>query len=189
MSNLFHTLYDTSEDNHSNFEDVTMETINQLHGHLHFDTLSRYYDLTTYNNLLVSQESSQLSIIHMNSRSLPKNSDNIKSFLKCLHCMPDIITFTETWLTSTNTHLHEFSRYHSYHLTRTTRAHGEVSIFVSDSLNSDQENDLTFINDKIEINTIKISTNTMNFLLCVICRPNTKHVAVDEFVDVLNTLF
>ena len=187
MSNLYQTLFNEDNDNHS-CSDVSMEIINQLYGHMDLDALSKYYDLSSYNNITSPQDESQIRIIHMNSRSLLKNSDNILSFLHSLHHTPDILAFTETWLTDSNKHLHEITGYHSHHLIRQARGHGGVSIFVSDRLNSTQQNDLTFVNENIEINTIKVTSNTLNFLLCAIYRPNSKHIAVDEFTDIMNTL-
>lgn len=48
--------------------------------------------------------------------------------------------------------------------------------------------DLTIINENIEINTIKIYSDSLNFLVCAVHRPNSKQIAVEEFTDILNTL-
>ena len=186
MSNLFHTLFndlDTIQDN-----DFAMEMINEMHGHMDLNSLSRYYDLTTYNNLVSAHDSPQVTVLHINSRSLSKNIDNIQSLLKCLNSFPDIIAITETWLTNDNKHLHDLPGYHSYHLVRNTRAQGGVSIYVSENLNSEQHCDLTFINSDIELNSVKITTTFYSFLVCAIYRPNSKHIAVNEFTNILTAL-
>ena len=141
MSNLFHTLFNDIDDIYSE-NDVTMEIINQMHGHMDFNSLSKYYDISTYNDLISTPGSTKLTIFHINSRSLSKNIDNIQSFLKYLNSSPDIIPVTETWLTENNKHLHEFPGYHSYHLIRNTRAQGSVTVYVSDNLKSEQQYDL-----------------------------------------------
>ena len=140
-----------------------MEILNQMYGHMDFNSLSKYYDLTTYNDFISTQDSTKLTIFHINSRSLPKNTDNIQSFLKCINSSPDIITITETWLTDNNKFLHEFPGYHSYHLVRNIRAQGGVSVYVSDNLESEQQYNLTLINNDIELNTVKIITKSVNF--------------------------
>ena len=186
MPNLYETLFQDHSHNASS-EDVSMDIINQLFGHIDFDRVSKYFDIFSYNNLLKSQHLESLNIIHLNSRSLPKNYDNIVSLFNSLHSPPDIIAVTETWLTDTNKNLFEFSGYHSYHLVRNTRQHGGVSIFTSKTLHSQQIEDLTIVNDQIEINTVKINTDSHDILICATYRPNSKHIAVEEFTQVINT--
>lgn len=86
---------------HINSNDIAVEIINEMYGHSDLHTFSKYYDLSSFNNIITPQDVSHLNIIHMNSRSLPKNSDNIQSFLNCLDNPLDIIVFSETWLTDT----------------------------------------------------------------------------------------
>ena len=187
MTHLYHTLFNDAEQNHSN-TDISMEIINQTHGHLDFNSISKYYDINSYNTLIKSLNMTNLNIMHINSRSLSKNSDNISSFLKSLQTPPDILTITETWLNINNKHLYDFPGYHSYHLIRNTRPQGGVSIFVSNTLQSEQIENLTIVNESIEINTIKINSDSLNILICGIYRPNSKHIAVEEFADILIAL-
>ena len=189
MPNLYDSLFCASEhENHCNHEDISMEIVNQLHGHMDFESVSNYYDLILYNKLLEEHETKKLNIIHFNSRSLPKNYDNILSFLNSLNTPPDILTFTETWLSDNNKHLYKFKGYHSYHIIRKSRRQGGVSIFVSDLLYSQDFKELTIINENIEMLTVKIVTNSFSFLICTVYRPNPKHIAVDEFTHILNEL-
>ena len=151
-------------------------------------TQSKYYDLSSYNDLITTQNSTQITLMHINSRSLSKNSDNIKSFLRSLSTPPNVLAVTETWLTDTNKHLHEIAGFHSYHLVRNARARGGVTVYVTNLFNSEQIDNLTLINDQIEINTVKITPLSLNFLVCAVYRPNSKHIGVDEFSNTLNTL-
>ena len=91
------------------------------------------------------------------------------------------MAITDTWLTDNNKHLDELTGYQSYHITRKTRRQDGVTIFVSDAIHSQEVNDLSVTNENIEINTFRIKTNPLNFLLCAIYRPNSKHIGVDEF--------
>ena len=108
---LYETLFNDDEDDHDNSNDISMEIINQLHGHMDFQLVSKYYDLLTYNRLFYTAQSQNINIIHLNSRSLPKNFDNIQSFIKSLHTQPDISTITETWLTDNDKHLYQLTGY------------------------------------------------------------------------------
>ena len=189
MSNLYNSLFADNDpsNNYTDTSDITMEVINQIHGHLDFDILSNYYDLTSYNKLFPVNDN-KLNIVHMNSRSLPKNFDKITAFLSCLSTPPDILAFTETWLTDNNKHLYQLPGYHSYHLIRNTRTQGGVSVFISNKLNTEQLCELTIINEDIEINTIKINNIFQNTIICAIYRPHSKHILVEEFSNILSTL-
>ena len=71
MPNLYDSLFCSSEqEHHYNHEDISMEIVNQLHGHRNFEYVSNYYDLISYNKLLETHETKKLNIIHINS---PKN--------------------------------------------------------------------------------------------------------------------
>ncbi len=41
---------------------------------------------------------------------------------------------------------------------------------------------------KTEINSIKITSKSLNFIVCTIYRPHSKHVAVQDFTDLLVSL-
>ena len=57
------------------------------------------------------------------------------------------------------------------------------------NIHSEQIDELTIINGHIEINTIKINTASLYYIICSIYRPNNKHIAVEEFSNLLHTLF
>lgn len=185
MSELYTTLFNTSNTSHEN-DDITMEIINQLHGHSDLNRISNYYDINTYNKL--HQNTNNLSILHINSRSLPKNFDNITAFLNSLIPPPNILAITETWLSDLNKNYFQLSGYHTYHLVRHTRSRGGVSVFISNNIQSMQINELTIVNDNIEINTTRITINSATYILCTIYRPHSKHEAIDQFTDIICTL-
>ena len=129
-----------------------------------------------------------LNILHINSRSLPRNFDEMLTLLNSFSTYPDILGITKTWLSNINKDHYHISGYHSYHLTRSLRPHGGVTLFVSNKLQSDQLTNFTIINDDIEINTVKITSNNFNFIVRAIYRPNSKHIGVDEFTNTLTSL-
>lgn len=101
MAHLYNTLFNY-DDQLDNMNDITMDIINQLHGHTHLSVISKYFDISAYNDFTFQKNS--LNIMHINSRSLPKNFD-ITTFLNALSNFPDIIGLTEPWLINTNKHL------------------------------------------------------------------------------------
>ena len=133
MTNLYSSLFNLSE----NQDDIALEIINDLHGHIDFDNISKYYDIHAFNKL-IPQDSNKLNIMHINSRSLPKNIDNITAFLNSLAAAPDILAVTETWLNNNNKHLFHISGYNSYHLVRNTRTHGGITLFTSCNIQCEQ---------------------------------------------------
>ena len=187
MNNLYNTLFEYNAYPHIDDNDIAMEIINMIHGHTDTNAISDYYDITGYNKLDLHNKS-KLNILHINSRSLTKNIDNISAFLATLSTTPDILAVTETWLNNSNKHLYQLPGYHSYHKVRSTRPHGGVTVFVSNHLQSEQLSDLTLINDNIEINTIKITLHSIPYIICAIYRPHSKHINVDEFTNSLSFL-
>lgn len=186
MTHLYETLFNI-EEHLTNDDDIKLEIINQMHGHTDLNSISTYYDLISYNNL-TRGDVNNINIFHMNSRSLTKNFDKITAFLNSLTTPPDIIAITETWLTNTNKHLYQLPGYLSSHLTRNIRPHGGVSVFISNELQSEQIHDLTIIHENLEINTVKITTNSTSYFICAIYRPHSKHINVQEFTNTLCTL-
>ncbi len=184
-THLYNTLFNIPDP--ADTTDISMDIINQMHGHLDFTQLSKYYDIASYNNLL-KDSSNNLNIMHMNARSIPKNFDQITAFLNCLNTFPHVLAITETWLTDNNKLFHQLDGYHSYHLTRDQRAQGGVSIYLANALQTEQIHELTIINEHIEIVTVIITSQSINYVVCAIYRPKSKHDAVNEFSDILVSL-
>ena len=93
----------------------------------------------------------KLTIMHFNKRALTNKLALMNAILKTFHKRPAVIVITETWLDNLNCHLFNIKGYTSYHLVRTTRTHGGVSIFVLDKIQSSQICKLTYIDENIEI--------------------------------------
>ena len=186
MTHLYSTLFSDCGHLHNDSDDISMEIVNQLHGHSDLDSISNYYDINTYNKLF--DPNTKLNILHINSRSLPRNIDNIVAFLNSLITPPDILVVTETWLSDRNKDFFQLPGYHSYHLVRNVRAHGGVSIFISNKIESSQLKELTVINDNIEINTTRVSIDSITYVICAIYRPNSKHEGIEAFTDNLFAL-
>ena len=95
--NLYESLFaDSNED------DIEMEMINQMFQHLDFSELSKYFDISSYNDSLPTSDSRILSVIHVNLRSIKGNLDKMITLLHALKYHPDIIAISEHWLTENN---------------------------------------------------------------------------------------
>ena len=123
MYNLYNTLFNENQNANIVTPDIALDIINQMHGHNDYENISKYYDITSY-NMLISQISDKVNIMHLNSRSLPKNLNRITAFFETLSSLPDVLAVTETWLTNNNKHLFHLhlDNYCSFHLVRQTQA-------------------------------------------------------------------
>ena len=76
-----------------------------IHGHLNFDEMSRYYEIKSYDEI-PKDNIKYLRIIHLNARGLTQSK--LTSFVALLNSLthkPDIICFTESWVNSSNNKL------------------------------------------------------------------------------------
>ena len=89
-------LYDSLFPNDASSSDFGLNIIEDIHGHLNFEEMSKYYDVTSYDEI-PQNDSKYLRILHLNARGLTQMK--IASFIALLNSLknkPDIICFTET---------------------------------------------------------------------------------------------
>ena len=96
------------------------------------DNLNQYFTVETFNNQFNHLSKTDLSILHLNIRSLAANGDDFISYIETLNVKFDIICLSETWLNDSNIiDNHFFPLYNSYHSFRPAgKRGGDVSIFV-----------------------------------------------------------
>ena len=184
MQNLFQYLIDEQDDQEN---DIHLEILNDIHGHLDIDQICKYHDLLSYQKIS-SECTNYFNILHINARSLSGKIDQIEAFLTPLSNPPDVLCITESWL---QTDSHEYCNirgYKAYHVFRKQREHGGVSIFIADHLNSDQLKDLSYIHDEIELNTVDVYVRNKSYSVCAIYRPHSKHERVDQFSEKLSQI-
>ena len=110
--------------------------------------------------------------MHVNIRSTRKNFDNLKILINSFSSEPDIIAVTETWLSDNALFLYELEGYRSYHVVRTAREHGGVSIYVHNNHQSELIPDLSFVNNTIEICSVKVKLSNYTLTVSAIYRPH-----------------
>ena len=92
--------------------------------------ISKYYHQSNFFNIVRNQpDSSRLSTIHFNSRSIFKNLDQIKNLLFSLNFPFDIIAISETWLKYDNPLTQQFIANHITH-----KNCGGAAMYIHDSL-------------------------------------------------------
>lgn len=73
--------------------------------------------------------------------------------------------------------------YSAFHLVRTNREHGVTSIFVRNDIHTDIQHEYCLINDDVELYTLKIKIDTVEYVIAKLYRPHSKHIAVNDFTD------
>lgn len=190
MENLYKSLYDDLNENNDTCTNLNFEVniIDKISGQHDINCLSKYYNFEEYSADTETLGNNYINIIHINIRSLHKNFDLLKSFLNCLPKLPDVIAVTETWLQETTKHLYSLDGYTSIHLTRTNKEHGGISIFTRNEIKVDVLHQFHYVDDNIEICSCKLEIENTNYVISVLYRPRSKHIAVNEFTNILNEI-
>ena len=129
----------------------------------------KYYLPEKFKNIIKGVDSSNLSIMNLNMRSIPKNFDSFIQLNNILDYNFDIIAFTETWLTEQNESKHLLDGYTPIYNSRKNRDGGGVCLFISKKLNFKIRNDLILNNNDCESLTLEIlNGKDKNSLITVI---------------------
>ena len=155
----------------SDFEDVN-DSLNNADPDLNFNNEltieypdicnSLYYNETTLNSLHLTSDTpltSQMSIFHLNIRSLPQNNDSLVMYMNELKIKFHIIALTETWLSKETCDLeYLFNDYAHVKLYRDNRRGGGVSLFIHNSIQFKCIESLSILNENLECIFIEIET-------------------------------
>ena len=111
-----------------------------------------YYNVETFNSKFNDLNQTDLSIIHLNIRSLAANGDDFNSYISMLNLNFDVICFSETWINESNlSDNHLFPLYNGYHSSRPPgKRGGGVSIFVLKTRQSKKLSSLSTNDESIE---------------------------------------
>ena len=112
-----------------------------------------YYTPSQLNNLANKIKSTlQLTMFHVNVRSLNANYNKLLNFLQCLNFKFDVIILSEIWSTNINHYINLFNEYDFFYQISNTRA-GGVGIYIKKSLNAVKINNLSLNNNSITHDT------------------------------------
>ena len=85
--------------------------------------------------------------------------------------LPDCFIFSETWHDGYEPIL--IPNYTGFHTVRHLYRSGGVSIYVKNSFNSELIKELSYVNESIEICTVKISNENSHIFICGVYRPHS----------------
>ena len=164
----------------------TSDMLNNLDPDINYDFFNQSSNMCNYfsiNNYLTSLESrSNLSIINYNIRSFNRNFDSFfGTFSK--ECPPCVLNLTETRFSAEN--CVSIGGYNAHHVTRNRETpSGGVSIYVASNINSSKIESLSYVNNTIEVCTVKIDFNSSHLILIGVYRPHSD--TISNFSDHLN---
>ena len=110
-------------------------------------------------------KNSNLSILHINVRSLNANFLSFYSYIETLCVKPTIIAITETWLKPHNETLFPLNGYNFIAVSRKDKLGGGVGLYICDNLHYNIRADLT-------------SSTSFECLFVEICRPNLANMVI-----------
>ena len=144
----------------------------------------------------LSINDSNLSLLHLNIRSLPKNGETLERYLTNLKLNFSIIGLSETWLNESTADIYNLNGYQHLKLFRPMKKGGGVSLFVKENIAVRERRDLSIMDPNIEalfIDIPKSSVNSKNNLVVgVIYRPpntdiNTFNEILVEIIEKIKT--
>lgn len=142
------------------------------------DSNCNIFNIDTFNSEY--SDLNDLLIMSFNVRSFHANGDEFVSFLNNLVKIPDIIVLTETWFS--DTYCDGFDDYCAFHVCRTNRRGGGVSIFVRNRYKVELIDKLC--NNIYEYCDIKIYVNNVIINIMGVYRPPSD-VNIQEFTGIM----
>lgn len=132
---------------------------------------SEYLTVNQFKSLDNANEN--LSIMHLNIRSLNHNFDNLKQLIdNPLQSTFSVIGLTETWLTKSSSAHYALPGYKLIENSRNNRTGGGVAFYIKENIVYTIHNGLSSMNEHIESLLVEINiSGTRNILIMVIYRP------------------
>jgi hypothetical protein len=152
MNLIFDPLEPCDDDNEDILENIDPDQnfLNEIRGQDIFNC-KYYYNDAPHPIPRKKQNRINLSLFSLNIRSLPKNFNQLVPLIKTSEINYNIICLTETWLTPSNAESYGLEGYTHEYLTRTNKLGGHTSIFIGDNIIYKTREDLTFIDNDMEL--------------------------------------
>ena len=131
-------------------------------------TECNYYDIGSFADNI--NTSNRFFVFHLNIRSYNAHMHDLSVFLDSLKILPSVIILTETWFSHDT--CSDISGYTSYHMYRDGRG-GGVSIYVRNCFQSYLLNNLSVVNEHMEVCTVKVRLANSYVTVLGVYRPPT----------------
>ena len=127
--------------------------------HFTYNSSSNFYSVSEFNFKIDSLNLSgnELSLLHLNIRSIRHKLDAFINFLNSLKHTFSIIALTETWLTdSESNNLYSIPGYTAVYQNRKNKVGGGICLFIDQNLTFEYKNDLSVMSENKNIESLFI---------------------------------
>ena len=97
------------------------------------------------------------------------------AMISALRLPPDIVAVSENWLKESNKDSFQLNGYNSFHMVRSARIRGGVSLFVRNNINADICDNFSYVSPEIEICTVNLTLGKEKYKVAAVYRPRSKH--------------
>ena len=115
-------------------------------------------------HLLFSKKQNQLSVLHLNIRSISKNKNILDECLHELNCCPDILAVSETKLNKNNVNLASIENYSIVYSNSSSNA-GRVATYILNNLKFTRREDLEFNSSDSENVFVEITLHSKKVII------------------------
>ena len=182
--NLYDMIFPDSDDDS---DDIGRIRINEIFSNQNIDDISKYFNVSSYNNSFPDNNDSSLNVIHFNIRNLLSNKDELEAIISTMKRKPDVICLSETWLDNSDDSTIKIEGFLIYNVIRES-PHGGVSILVSDNLKSNLVPNFSYVSAELEICTVTITLADTEYTVSSLYRPHFKHARIKEFKNALEPI-
>ena len=172
LENSGNILFDNSSDPDLHFYNTNIQNLN-----------TPYILPEELQKFLGDDKDENVSVLHLNIRSINKNFENFKMFLSNLNLSFSIICFSETWLNDSNVDNsnYELPNYVSVHQIRNSYKGGGISVYIHKNFEFKIRTDLSINSKDIESIGMELPyEKRRNTLFDVVYRPPNGKIELFE---------
>ena len=143
--------------------DADINFFNEIYPSLSENKSNQYFTNISFNNLMRHGNNRNLSVIHINIRSLNANGDTLVGYLSTLDHSFDAICLTETWNYDIRTINEMFPQYSAFSSNRNNRNGGGAAVLIKSNYESSIIAEHTVNQSYIESVFVRISSQKIFF--------------------------
>ena len=194
INNKIFTPFEINDSFDTPFADIDPDNQYYTNFHQNGNLNCDYYFEDKFRSKLDKTYESQLSLFHLNIKSISKHYDELELYLNSLDFKFSFIGLSETWLDDNKEEFYDLNGYSSVNRYRKNKKGGGVSLHIQNGIPFILRNDLDYFDSEMETVFIEIDKcifNTdSNIVIGIIYRMPNSSVDVfnDRIADVMNVI-
>jgi exonuclease III len=146
-----------------------------------------YYDQDQFLNAFNKKKCSNMKLLHINARSLPRNITCIRNYVNLLENTFSIIGISESWLKDTQDPLVQMHNFSMEGFCRQNKRGGGVALYIRDDIVYKTRNDISVNNSDIESCFIELVNNhNSNVVIGVVYK--SPSAPLNNFIELINDI-